>query len=115
MQHDTDYLFSVQLEVLTCGTLIATHDLICPNLVMRINISSLKANLSKYLHAVRSGETVIVMDRNIPIAKVVPFGPSPQHETLLVMSTPNSTPLSSLRWPKRVVTGATARFLEDRE
>lgn len=37
------------------------------------NVSGLKARLSKYLAAVRAGETVIVHDRRTPIARLEPF------------------------------------------
>jgi prevent-host-death family protein len=36
-------------------------------------IAQLKANLSRYLAEVRSGGTVIVCDRNTPIARLVPY------------------------------------------
>ncbi|MCK6556930.1 type II toxin-antitoxin system Phd/YefM family antitoxin [Candidatus Binatia bacterium] len=36
------------------------------------NVSGLKARLSAYLADVRGGETVIVCDRNHPIAQIVP-------------------------------------------
>jgi prevent-host-death family protein len=36
-------------------------------------VSQLKARLSAYLAAVRNGETVIVLDRKTPIAKLVPY------------------------------------------
>lgn len=36
-------------------------------------VSELKAQLSKYLALVRKGETVIVRDRKIPVAKLVPY------------------------------------------
>lgn len=38
------------------------------------NVSGLKAELSKYLAAARSGEVVEVRDRNTPIARLVPAG-----------------------------------------
>ena len=38
----------------------------------RTNVSGLKARLSAYLADVRGGETVIVCDRNHPIARLVP-------------------------------------------
>lgn len=37
------------------------------------NVSGLKARLSEYLAAVRTGETVVVHDRRTPIARLVPF------------------------------------------
>lgn len=36
-------------------------------------ISELKARLSAYLAEVRRGETVIVCDRNTPVARLVPY------------------------------------------
>jgi len=36
-------------------------------------VSELKARLSAYLAAVRRGESVIVLDRATPIARLVPF------------------------------------------
>ncbi len=38
----------------------------------RTNVSGLKARLSAYLAEVRGGETVVVCDRNHPIARLVP-------------------------------------------
>lgn len=40
-------------------------------LMKKANISKLKAELSKYLRFVRSGEEVIIMDRDQPVAKLV--------------------------------------------
>lgn len=39
----------------------------------RANIGELKAHLSRYLDHVRGGETVVVVDRAQPIARIVPF------------------------------------------
>ena len=38
-----------------------------------VKVSHLKAHLSEYLAAVRRGETVIVSDRDTPIARLVPY------------------------------------------
>ena len=38
-----------------------------------VNIGTLKNQLSAYLHLVRSGEEVVVSDRNVPIARIVPL------------------------------------------
>ena len=38
----------------------------------RVSISQLKDQLSAYLKKVRAGETVLVMDRNTPIAQLTP-------------------------------------------
>lgn len=44
------------------------------NLTMRqVRIAQLKARLSEYLRAVRNGETVAVLDRDTPVAQIVPI------------------------------------------
>lgn len=40
-----------------------------------VNIAKFKAQLSKYLSYIRHGEEVIVFDRSIPLARVIPFQP----------------------------------------
>jgi len=39
----------------------------------QVRIAELKARLSEYLRAVRGGETVAVLDRDTPIAQIVPI------------------------------------------
>jgi prevent-host-death family protein len=39
----------------------------------RAKVSDLKARLSGYLASVRAGDTVVVCDRNTPIARIVPY------------------------------------------
>ncbi|HVH25776.1 MAG TPA: type II toxin-antitoxin system prevent-host-death family antitoxin [Vicinamibacterales bacterium] len=38
----------------------------------QVRISELKARLSEYLRAVRRGETIAVLDRETPVAHIVP-------------------------------------------
>jgi prevent-host-death family protein len=38
-----------------------------------VNIAQLKDNLSSYLKQVRNGEEMIVCDRNVPVARLVPW------------------------------------------
>jgi antitoxin (DNA-binding transcriptional repressor) of toxin-antitoxin stability system len=38
-----------------------------------VNIGVLKNQLSAYLQYVRNGEEVVVRDRNVPIARILPF------------------------------------------
>jgi prevent-host-death family protein len=38
-----------------------------------VNIAALKNQLSVYLHRVRSGEELLIRDRNTPIAKIIPL------------------------------------------
>ena len=40
------------------------------------NIGTLKNQLSAYLKFVRNGEEVIVCDRNVPVARILPFHPA---------------------------------------
>ena len=53
------------------------------------NIGVLKNQLSAYLKHVRNGEEVVICDRNVPIARILPLGPhfstagvGPDKETL---------------------------------
>jgi prevent-host-death family protein len=39
----------------------------------RLSVSYLKAHLSAELRAVQAGETVVVMDRDHPVARLVPI------------------------------------------
>lgn len=39
----------------------------------RAGIAELKSRLSEFLRAVRDGETVTVLDRDTPVAKIVPI------------------------------------------
>jgi len=38
-----------------------------------VNIGVLKNQLSAYLQIVRKGEEVVVRDRNVPVARILPF------------------------------------------
>lgn len=42
-------------------------------LMVSVNIAELKNRLSAYLQHVRAGEEVLIRDRNLPIAKLVPL------------------------------------------
>lgn len=41
--------------------------------VTSIGVAELKARLSEFLREVRSGHEVVVMDRNKPVARIVPY------------------------------------------
>ena len=43
--------------------------------MIKIGVAELKARLSEHLKKVRQGETVIVMDRDRPVASIVPYSP----------------------------------------
>jgi prevent-host-death family protein len=38
-----------------------------------VNVATLKNQLSKYITYAKAGEEVIIRDRNLPVAKLVPF------------------------------------------
>jgi prevent-host-death family protein len=51
-----------------------------------VNIAELKNRLSTYLSYAKNGEEVVIRDRNLPVAKIVPFdrGNAGDDELLLV-------------------------------
>jgi prevent-host-death family protein len=51
-----------------------------------VNVAELKNQLSKYLTFAKSGEEIIIRDRNLPVAKLVPFSAEAvaEEELLLV-------------------------------
>jgi prevent-host-death family protein len=42
-----------------------------------VGIAELKARLSEHLRSVRNGGTITVLDRNTPIARIVPYAAPP--------------------------------------
>lgn len=38
-----------------------------------VNVAELKDRLSKYLGFAKNGEEIVIRDRNLPVAKLVPF------------------------------------------
>ena len=59
----------------------------------RVNVSELKARLSRCLAAVRRGETAIICDRQTPVARLVPYHDEPDAVVLI----PATRPLSDWR------------------
>jgi prevent-host-death family protein len=49
-----------------------------------VNIAELKNRLSWYLNEVRAGEEILVRDRNLPIARIVPLQLAPDHDAELL-------------------------------
>jgi prevent-host-death family protein len=48
------------------------------NIVMKgVGIAELKARLSEHLRAVRKGRSLTVLDRNTPVARIVPYAAEP--------------------------------------
>ena len=63
-----------------------------------VNVAELKNQLSKYLTYAKSGEEIVIRDRNLPVAKLVPFSAdeASQEELLLVASGKMRLPKNSL-------------------
>jgi prevent-host-death family protein len=60
------------------------------NMAMKkVGIADLKSRLSEYLRAVRRGETIAVLDRQTPVAQIVPV---PQRAVLRVREPAPGTP-----------------------
>ena len=81
----------------------------------KVRIAELKARLSEYLRAVRGGETIAVLDRDTPIAEIVPLR---EPMTLRVRKPapgtppPNRVPLPK---PAGLRVDAVALLLEERQ
>ena len=63
-----------------------------------VNIAELKNQLSKYLTFAKGGEEIIIRDRNLPVAKLVPFSAeeASEEELFLVASGKMRLPQNSL-------------------
>ncbi|HUG54647.1 MAG TPA: prevent-host-death protein [Vicinamibacteria bacterium] len=77
----------------------------------KVGIADFKARLSEHLRAVRSGRTLTVLDRDTPIAQVIPFGPEPPLRIRPATRRPSQ--LKTRAAPRRRVNSLRA-LLEDR-
>jgi prevent-host-death family protein len=81
----------------------------------RIGIADLKAHLSAHLRAVRSGEEIVVLDRDEPVATIVPYRSSGAAAIEIRPAADGGEPFGRLRPPKRRGrTNSLALLLEDR-
>jgi prevent-host-death family protein len=81
----------------------------------RVRIAELKARLSEHVREVRRGESYAVMDRETPVARLVPYGP--EGEGLRFRRPRGRYPSLQrvpLPPPARIKTDAVALLLEDR-
>lgn len=96
----------------------------------KANVAELKNRLSHYLSKVKRGETVLVMERSLPIARIVPAVPPSQMSSdetdtwlkrlevdgVLRLGTRKGVPGVIRRKPSgKRPTGAVKTLLEDRE
>jgi prevent-host-death family protein len=66
--------------------------------VKTVNIGTLRNHLSAYLQYVRGGSEVVVKDRNVPVARIVPFRPADQEEAQLVAEGKMKLPEKEIDW-----------------
>jgi prevent-host-death family protein len=80
-----------------------------------VNIADLKNNLSRYLNEVRQGEEVLVRDRNLPIAKIVPLSTGDEEEELLALAAQGiiSLPEKAKGFPKDFFTASLPKVKVD--
>jgi prevent-host-death family protein len=63
-----------------------------------VRIADLKARLSEHLRAVRRGRTLTILDRDRPIARIIPY--NGERRLLSIRSPrPGTPPLSRLKMP----------------
>jgi len=67
--------------------------------MVSVNVAELKNRLSKYLTFVKGGEEIVIRDRNLPVAKLVPFtsADSSEEELLLVAAGKMRLPKASVK------------------
>lgn len=86
------------------------------DMVMRqVRIAELKARLSEYLRAVRRGETIAVLDRDTPVAQLVPI---PARAQLRVRKpSPRTPPPNRVHLPKpaKLTIDVVQLLLEERQ
>jgi prevent-host-death family protein len=81
----------------------------------QVRIADLKARLSEYLRAVRAGESIAVLDRDTPVAQLIPVRES---RALRVQKpAPGSPPPNRIKVPKsaRLNVDIVALLLEERQ
>ena len=64
----------------------------------QVRIAELKAHLSEYLEAVQHGETISVLNRETPVAQIVPV--TKKAKLTVRKPLPGSTPLHRIPLPK---------------
>lgn len=68
------------------------HNQVMGQMVSRVGIADLKAHLSRHLRRVRGGRTLTVVDRETPIAQLVPYDPEAPLEVRRATRKPSDLP-----------------------
>jgi prevent-host-death family protein len=65
------------------------------------NIGTLRNQLSAYLKYVRNGEEVVICDRNVPVARILPFHPADwsDRQAALAAAGKIKLPVAEMDWP----------------
>lgn len=65
-----------------------------------VNIGELKNQLSGYLQYVKDGEEIVIRDRSVPVARILPFRHSPEwdQEAQMVASGALRMPEEEMDW-----------------
>lgn len=80
-------------------------------IMSRVCIADLKAHLSRHLRKVRGGRTLTVLDRDTPIAQIVPYDSEPPLEVRRATRMPKDLRLPP---PPSAPTDSLSVLLEDR-
>jgi prevent-host-death family protein len=81
----------------------------------QVRIAELKARLSEYLRAVRRGETIAVLDRETPVAQIVPV--REWHALRIRKPAPGTPPPNRVPLPKplKINVDVVQLLLEERQ
>ena len=81
----------------------------------QVRIAELKSRLSEYLRAARRGETILVLDRDTPVAQIVPIRARPNLVTR--KPAPGAPPPNRVRLPgpSRLKIDIVKLLLEERQ
>ncbi len=71
-----------------------------PKYMRTVNIGELKNQLSGYLQYVKNGEEIVIRDRSVPVARILPFrhGSGWEQEEQLVASGALKMPEEEMDW-----------------
>lgn len=77
----------------------------------KVGIADLKAHLSQHLRKVRTGRTITVLDRDTPVAQIVPYDAETPLEIRRALRKPGNLPVTS---PPSTPTDSLSVLLRDR-
>ncbi len=77
-------------------------------LMRTVNIGELKNQLSGYLQYVKNGEEIVIRDRSVPVARILPFrhGSEWDREAQLIASGAMKMPEEEMDWNQFFLTPA---------